>query len=169
MPTGEEQARPLTLAEYLAVLRRRKWIILQTLVLVPAAAVLLSLQQERLYRASAEVLLSRQSLAAALTGTPDPTMAQDPERFAHTQAALARAPQLAERVIRASGVEGVTGGDLLANSTVTAKPNADLLVFEVTERDPDLAARLATAYAREFTVFRSELDTQNLKQARTEL
>ena len=62
-----------TLRDYLDVVKRRKWVILQALVLVPAAAIAFSLTQTKLYEASAEVLISQQNLAAALTGTEGAT------------------------------------------------------------------------------------------------
>ena len=51
-----------TLRDYLRVVRRRKWIILQAVVLVPLAAVLVSLRQQDLYESSAQVLLSKADL-----------------------------------------------------------------------------------------------------------
>src|SRR6266511_3189120 len=79
-----------TLADYVAVLRRRRAVVLVAVCLVPVAALLFSLRQDKVYEASADVLLSRTSLASVLTGTPDQNAGQDPERFAQTQASLAR-------------------------------------------------------------------------------
>ena len=58
----------MTLRDYLGVLRRHKWIILGAVLLLPALAVAASLQQQRLYQATAEVLISHQNLAASLGG-----------------------------------------------------------------------------------------------------
>ena len=55
------------LREYLHILRRRKWIVLQALVLVPLAAVALSLRQSPLYQSSSDVLLRYQSLPSTLS------------------------------------------------------------------------------------------------------
>ena len=54
--------------------------------LVPLAAVAFSLHQQRLYEASAEVLLNSQNPAATLPGTPSMGLSQDPERITQTQA-----------------------------------------------------------------------------------
>lgn len=158
-----------TLNDYVAVLRRRKWIVIQAVVLVPLLAFLLSLQQTKLYEASSEVLLSRQNLASTLTGTPDPFLGQDAERVAQTQAGLARVPEVARRAIAAAHVNGISPGELLASSDVSAQSNADLLLFSVTDSDPDVAARLATAYGRQFTLYRRELDTVSFEAARAEI
>jgi capsular exopolysaccharide synthesis family protein len=158
-----------SLRDYLRVARRRKWMILQAALLVPAAAVVLSLQQQRLYEASSEVLLSRQNLAAALTDTPDVTLSQDAARLVETQANLARIPDVAARALAAANVSDRTPDDLLDSSSVSGKANADLLEFKVTDPSRAVAARLATEYARQFTIYRRQLDTAALQRARAEL
>jgi Mrp family chromosome partitioning ATPase/capsular polysaccharide biosynthesis protein len=160
--------RASTVQDYLRVMRRRKWIVLQALVLVPFAAVLFSLRQEKLYEAHAKVLLSHQNLASALTGTPDQSSLVQPERIAQTQADLARVVDVADRTLRAAGLSR-PASDFLAHSRVSPEQNSDLLDFAVTDHDPSLAARLATAYAREFTLYRAALDTQSLRKARADL
>ncbi len=157
-----------TLRDYLNVARRRKWIILQAVVLVPAAAVAFSLTQEKLYQASSEVLLSRQNLAAALTGTPDATLNIQADRIAQTQASLARVPDVARRVLEQTSVE-MTPKEFLDASSVSAKPNADLLEITVTDPDPEQAKLLSSAYADAFTDYRRELDTRALTRARTDV
>lgn len=165
----EVTAQAITLRHYLHVVRRRKWIILQALVLVPAAAVAFSLQQSKRYEASAEVLIGRHNLAAGLAGIPDPLASQSADRVVQTQADLARVPEVARRVLRAVGLPTSEAGAFLAASDVSIKPNADLLVFTVRDSTPSLAARLATEYAREFIRYRRELDTASLERARNEV
>jgi polysaccharide biosynthesis transport protein len=155
-----------TLRDYLDIVWRRKWVILQAVVLVPLAAVLLSQRQERLYEASAEVLLSHRNLAASLTGTVESSTLLAPERIAETQAQLARVPAVADQVIRAARLRGITASDFLNTSSVSAKQNADLLTFTVTDASAPLAVKLATEYARQFTKYRSELDIAPLEAAR---
>ena len=165
-----EEQRPTasSLTDHLRVARRRKWVILQAVIVVPVAAILFSLQQPRLYEASSEVLLSRQNLAAALTDTPDVTLSQEAARLVETQANLARVPVVAARTLTNANVAG-TPQEFLDSSEVSAKANADLLVFRVKNRSRALAARLATEYAEQFTVYRRELDTAALQRARREL
>ena len=52
-------SRPTTLADYVAIVRRRKWIIVLPLLVAPAMAVMLSSEQPSLYRASAEIYVKR--------------------------------------------------------------------------------------------------------------
>ncbi len=160
--------RPESLLAYLGVIRRWKWVVFLSFLAVPTMALAFSLSQQKLYRASAEVLLSRQDLASALAGIPNLSGAQDASRDSQTQADLARVPEVARRVIK-SVPGSPTVGEFLSESSVHPKNNSNLLLFSVTSPEPVLAARLATAYAKEFTTYRRELDTQALKAARQQL
>ncbi|MCP9487168.1 MAG: Wzz/FepE/Etk N-terminal domain-containing protein [Gaiellaceae bacterium MAG52_C11] len=163
-----QDEHPGDLAGYLNILRRRKWMVLQAVVLVPAAAIGFSLSQTRLYEATAEVLLSRQNLATQLTGTPDATLNLQADRVAQTQAGLARVPDVARRVLRKTGVR-MTAAEFLESSSVSPQQNADLVEFRVTHRVPRIARQLATAYAQQFTEYRRELDTRALTRARIDV
>ena len=170
MTETEQPSASYSLGDFLTVVGRRKWVIIEVTVLVASVAVLLSFQQAKVFRASAEVLLNRQDLGAALTGTPvDQALSGDPTRFGDTQAALARVPEVAGRAIVRARVPGRTAAVLLAESKVSPKANADLLVFTVDDADATAAAKLANAYATAFTVYRLELDTDTLHKARLEL
>ncbi len=158
MTTGHA-GHAATLRDYLQVVRRRKWIILQAVVLVPLAAVLFSVHQKTLYQAQSQVLLSSQNLAAQLTGTQSTGINLQPDRIAATQAEVARAPEVARRVLGRYSGTGWAVDDFLANSSVSNAANADLLNFSVTNHDPLLARRLVDTYAREYTIFRRQLDT----------
>ena len=158
-----------TLHDYLAVLQRRKWLVLLAVVVVPAVAIVLSLQQTPKYQSSAEVLLSRQNLSALLNNSTDQSLSGDPARLAQTQADLAQVPEVARRTIAQAGIKNMTPAEFLATSGVSAKSDADLLVFTVRNRHPSIAARLATLYARSYIGYRNELDTAALTRARREV
>ncbi len=165
MTSGHHAEHSATLRDYLHVVRRRKWIILQAVVLVPLAAVAFSLHQQRLYQASAQVLLSTQNLAAQVTGTQSTGLNLQPDRIAQTQAGVARVPVIAQRVLRRVSGTRLTVDQFLADSSVTTSPNADLLGFSVTNHDPQLARRLVDAYARLYTSYRRQLDTEAIQTA----
>jgi succinoglycan biosynthesis transport protein ExoP len=162
-------AETSTLTTYLKVLRRRKWLALTAIVLVPAAAYGFSTQQTSKYQASAEVLLSRQNLSNSLNGVQDPTLSIQPDRLAQTQADLARVPPVIEGTLSATHVNSITPDQFAADSSVSAKTDADLLAFKFTHHDPQIAARLATEYARQYIAYRTQLDTQALAKARTQV
>src|SRR3954454_6061479 len=93
-----------TLRDYLRVVRRRKWIILQAVVLVPAVAVGLSLRQDKVYKASSQVLLVQQNPANQFNnGSQVPV--NPPDRQAQTQAELVRVQAVARKAIEIAGVD----------------------------------------------------------------
>ena len=169
MPDEHRWRDTSTLHGYVGVIRRRYWIVLTMTGLVTAAAIGFSLLQDARYRGTAEVLLSRQNIASSLTGTPDPTAFQDAARFAETQADIARVPALAERTLRATGGDPADAPELLDSSEVEAAENSDLLEFRVWADRPVVAAEQATEYARQYTLYRRELDTAAIAGAREEL
>jgi Mrp family chromosome partitioning ATPase/capsular polysaccharide biosynthesis protein len=93
----------------------------------------------------------------------------DPARVAQTQADLARVPTVARRTLAALGLEDRTADQFLGRSSVSASSTADLLTFSVTDPDRQLASRLATTYARQYTSYRRQLDTASLTRARRQL
>ena len=155
-----------TLRDYLQVLRRRKWVILLAVVLVPMIALAYSLHQRAQYQASAQVLLSEQDLGAQLSGVQ--TSAVDPTRLGQTQASLARVPAVAQGAIDATRVS-MSPGAFLGASSVTPGTNSDLLTFAFSNHDPRLAQLLATAYARSYVRYRLAADTAPIKAALREV
>ena len=172
METGRDAkgslSEPLAVRRILAILRRRWWIVALCTVIVPVVAYALSQTQTPRYSSSSEVLLTQQNLAATITGTIDYSVNRDPVRITGTQAEVARAPEVADLTVAAVG-GGLTGGELLDNSSVTASDTSDLLTFDVTNEDPDLAGRLATEYAKQFIAYRLRLDTAAIESARKDL
>jgi uncharacterized protein involved in exopolysaccharide biosynthesis len=162
--SGQSQQQLASLRDYLGVVRRRKWIVLQAVVLVPIAALLYTMRGEPLYQASAEVLLNRQNLALTLTGTADPVASQAPERHLATQARLAKVPVVAQAV--AKDVPERDLGWILSHTGVDPQPNADLLNFKAFDRDPGVAVRMANAFAAAYVSYRHRLDTASLSRAR---
>jgi polysaccharide biosynthesis transport protein len=149
------------LAEFLKIVRRRAWIVVLAILLLPAAAMYYSLRQPDLYEATSKVLLSRQNLAATISGIPDYTF-YDPS-VAQTQAELAKDSQVAEKTLQATGVTNLTAQELLDETEVTPQKDTDLLTFSITDGSATRAARLATEYARQYTLYRAKLDTASVR------
>jgi succinoglycan biosynthesis transport protein ExoP len=162
--------RPTThgLRDYLSIVRRRKWIFIFGVVAVPAAAVVFSMRQPNVYQASAQVLLNRENLTQAVAGLgPDPMLYQQPQRITATQADLARVPQVAANTLAALKLKDRTPSALLKNSSVKATQDLDVLTFKVMDHNKALAPKLATEYARQYTLYRRQLDTLALHGALT--
>jgi non-specific protein-tyrosine kinase len=155
----------VTLHDYLRVVRRRKWIVIQAGLLGLLAAVAFSLHQPRSYRASADVLLNSQNPATTLPGAPLMGLSQDPERITQTQARVARLPAVVRRMFSRVSGTGLTASDFLADSSVSSSPGSDILTFAVTSRDAALAQRLANAYAYAYSDYRQQLDVSSTQRA----
>jgi succinoglycan biosynthesis transport protein ExoP len=151
------------LTEFLRIIRRRAWIAVLAVLLIPGGAVYYSLKQQKLYQSDATVLLSRQNLAATISGIPDYSF-YDPS-VAQTQAELAKVPEVAERTLRAAGIRDLTAPQLLGETQVIPQKDTDLLTFIVTDGSASRATRLATHYARQYTLYRRDLDTAQIKGA----
>jgi capsular exopolysaccharide synthesis family protein len=148
----------------MALLARRRLMVIAAIVVVPAIAFVVSHGQQRLYQSTATVLVNEQGPTDAALDLNAQT-ASPPDRYAATQAALARVGTVAEIAVATAGVPGQTAGELLARSSVTASPTADLLSFAVTDPDPAVAQKLAGAYADAYTVYRRRLDVRALTAA----
>ena len=155
---------PPSLVDYLSLLNRRRWFVILPMLLVPICAALISLMQTPTFQASAEVLLSQKNLTSGLTGAQTPYV--DPARVAETEAMLARLPEVARRAVKAAQVPRLNAVELLKASSVSTTPGSDLLTFTVKQSSPELAKRLSTTYARTYTSYRSNLDTQEIADAK---
>jgi Mrp family chromosome partitioning ATPase/capsular polysaccharide biosynthesis protein len=129
---------------YIAIFRRRAWIIVLCTLIGLNVAWLYSARQPATYRASSEIVITTQTYTDA-TG-----MARDQERQAETLARLADNPGVAAQAIELAGVSGWTADELLKHSKVTADPTANLVSFAVTGRDPGQVTALANGYADSF-------------------
>jgi Mrp family chromosome partitioning ATPase/capsular polysaccharide biosynthesis protein len=147
------------------VLRRRRRVVITTLLVLPLASALFSISRPHVYQGSAEVLLTATNLPAALTGVAATGAGAQPDRMAATQADLARVPEVARRTLAAVGLRDRSPEQLLDVSSVIPKTNTDLLEINVHDRSSTLAERLANAYANQFTKYKRELDSAGLADA----
>jgi polysaccharide biosynthesis transport protein len=160
------QPNALTLSDYLRVVRRRWWLVLLVALVVPASAYYFSNKQQKLYTASAEVLVSNQNpLPTSLGGGQGANNSLNAARNLDTLARVAEVPTVASRTLRSLGNTEITPATLLHDTTVSADPDSDILTFEVTSRAPALAVRLANTYANEFIHYRTSLQTAVIDNA----
>jgi tyrosine-protein kinase len=160
-PVSREQ----TIADYLSVIRRHKWVIIVAVLVVPTVAYVVSARESKVFRATADVLLTRQDLGSTITGLPTQSTVTDPERYTLTQARLAEAPAVLDRAREIAGLQNVQD----FGSDVDADSETDILTFGINSEDPAVAAKLATAYAQAFAAYKLQTDTASLTRARREL
>jgi len=158
----------VTLQDYLRVVRRRKWMVVQAALLLTLAAVAFSLHQQALYEASADVLLSAENVSSAVPGSLS-GLSQDPERTTETQAQVARVPAVVQGALDRVDAPGMTVADFLANSSVSSSPTSDILTFAVTNPDSALAQQLANAYAQSYSAYRQKLYGDAIERSLTDV
>ena len=149
---------------YGAALARRWTVIVPAIVLVPVAAMLLAVGQQKVYSASAEVLLTYSNPGANVNGLAATYPSVAPDRNVATQAALARNPTVARDALSLAQVRS-SANDFLNHSNVSKVTSADVLDFSVTSSSPQLAMRLATNYAKAYTDYRNGIESRALASA----
>ena len=146
------------LEQLLRIVRRRKWVVLQALIVVPLLALLFSLTQEKEYTATA-TLLFRQ----APIGIAEGESVEDPTRVAATNGQLVGLPVVAEKA--AEELDGVPAGEILGSVSVEASAEADTAKISATTGGPELSAAMANAYGRAYISFRREADRGQVQDA----
>ncbi len=136
---------------------------------MPVVAVALALRQTPLYTSSADVLLRYQTLPSTLSGISDPSsFVVDPNSSTDTQLQIAELPVLADRVELALRGKHISAADF-GSTSVGSVGNTSLLRFTTTSGSPTAAALVASQYARQFTLYRQQLDTSSVSRAITTL
>lgn len=146
------------LEQLLRIVRRRKWVVLQAVVVVPVLALLFSLTQEKEYTATA-TLLFRQ----APIGIAEGETVEDPTRVAATNGQLVGLPIVADKA--AESLEGVSGAEVLESVEVEPSAEADTAKILATTTDPELSAAMANAYGRAYISFRRGADRGQVQDA----
>jgi Mrp family chromosome partitioning ATPase len=162
LSTGDTfQNPPATVADYLAILRRRLWLVISLPIITGGIAYLVSTQQAPLYKASAQVRFVSNPVNL-VNDIPSPTVG-DPT-FLPTQAATAREPALAERVVGDAEAPPLSPGEFLGESSATAQSDTNALELAVTDARPEVATALANVYATTFKRYKAELDTAAIRK-----
>lgn len=170
MRAGDPISDTSTLGDYIQLVRRRKWIVLQAAILVPLAVLAFTLTQGDLYQGQAQVLLNSEDPTQAIRGDVSGRESADElDRDASTQADVAQTPALARRVLRRVGAGGQTPEELLDNVEVEARSGSDLLTFNVRDPSQTRARRLADAYAAEYVRARARLGAAGLEAAKRDV
>jgi capsular exopolysaccharide synthesis family protein len=143
------EQRLTTLSDYLAVLRRRLWILVLAIVVAVAAAYVVSSRETPAYEATAQVNVGANSIATILNPATRISSSAMQQQVA-SAAATAHTTPIARQALRLAGVTDLTPKQLLDESSVTASETSTFLTVSVTDRFPDRATRLATDYAKAF-------------------
>jgi capsular exopolysaccharide synthesis family protein len=133
--------------EYLAIIWRRKWYLIVTLVVIVGLTIAWLARQTPNYGSTAQVLVLNPSLS--------PT--QGPVGFINmeTERSLASSPEVAGFAKDALEAQG-PASSLLSGLSVDIVPETEILTFTVTHPDPDVAQGRAQAFADGYVRYRQE-------------
>lgn len=154
----------LGLADYLAVLSRRRWIVIGVVLLTVGAAVGISLLQTPLYEASAEIAVEPfrpaedLSLQEAILG----------DVAVNTEQRVLTSRAVTDRVIADLGL-ATTPDDLLDEVSVRVIGDTHVLELRVLDPDPAQAAAIANGFATAYLDLRTEQAVNSLLDAQQSL
>lgn len=147
----------------LTLLKKRKWVILQAVVVVTLIAVALTSRVDEEYTTTSKLLFRDQSpILEAASGGPVDQRSVD--RAAATNEALATLPEVAQRA--ASRVGGGVSGPAVQDAVeVKSEGDSDLVTIEATYTSPKLAAGIADAYGSAYITARRRSDQQEIRKS----
>ena len=156
----QEPPASLDVRLYLWPLWRRKWVILLVVLIAAGAAYALASTRPRTYEASTHIYIENADPTSVLTpGTPSgPPTPQQLQDIATLFTAQAVTSQVYHELRMAPGSAG--------SVNVVPEPNSSFVTVTAVSRAPELAARLANAYARVFLRDQRTRVVQQAHQAR---
>jgi polysaccharide biosynthesis transport protein len=160
--THRDEPYALTL---LRAIGRRWLLVLACAIIVPAAALGLTLTQEKKYSATASLLFRDPGFDTTLFGSDFFTPTVDPAREGQTNAELVSLSVISLRTAKTLDA-GTTAKEVEKAVDVQPGTDADVIAVEATDPDPDRAALIANTYADQYVAFRREADRQKVEDAR---
>ena len=173
-PAGApDQLEPegLTLRDYLAVLWRRKWIILLVIVVATTGAYFYSARQAKQYETAASLIYEKSvSVDDPLSEGYTDTYALDREMSAITD--ILASPEMQERagaILEEQGVDDSAGYAVSSSAQTSDGGNAssgsNVVLISATSEDPELAAAAANAYGEAYVTWREERQQKQIQKA----
>lgn len=154
----------VSLRHYVDVLWRRKWIVVQCLVIVPLIVVGASYLQPVRYASTARVMAVQQSAALDVATSLDTGALSLDERGLMTLASFVATPDIAARVAQRLERPGDAEA-LLENVSAETDATTDVILVKAEAEDPEKAADIANAFAGEFVAWRREIQQTALDDA----
>lgn len=143
-------------------------IVVTSAIVAGALALALTLWQGPMYEARADVLFSRVSVQASLTGVPNSVTYADAASMASVQSYLSRLRHVVSATLREVGQRPTdrAAHAFLESSRIEVLPaSPEVLAYLVQDRKRGRVVPLVNAWAREGTRYRKYLDTRALRTA----
>jgi succinoglycan biosynthesis transport protein ExoP len=157
---AEETERELELRDYLDVLRRRKWIVVGVTAIVVAAALGMSLLQDKVYRATAEILLQTRASERIFDPTEGQSNSSD-RVLIDTEI----------QVMRSRSVQAAAEEELgrAPSVSIASRGQTNVVAVSAESTEPAEAAREANTFASVYIDTRREQQVSDLLAASAEV
>lgn len=153
----------MDLRQYLDILRRQKWLVIEAVVLVAVAAGVLSNLRTPVYESSARVLLRPNDPAEELYPGNSFIDFADPDRYVAAQIDIIQSEGVAKEA--AKGLKGYSADELLAEVRASQVGMSDMLDITGSSIDPEHARDVANAFARAYIENRRQYAVEGLERA----
>jgi succinoglycan biosynthesis transport protein ExoP len=159
----EETSGRVDFAALRDAIRRRLPLVLLCMLIGTGLALGISLRQEKQYAASASLLFRDAGFDERVFGSQALNAANvDPARTAATNVELVSLRVVAQRTAADLGTDaGRVSGDI----AVGEEGDSDVIPVTATDPDPDFAAKVANAFARNYVAFRRQADRKTIANA----
>ncbi len=164
---AQQEIETIELADYLRVLRERKWVVLLTTLVVVFSVLLIAFLQTPRYRASAKILYARTNFETALFDMPL-FETRNQERDIQTGASLVKVDAVAQEVRTELGTNRDID-ELVDMVTVEPQGATDVIAISAVSADPEEAAAVAQSFATQFIEFRRDTDRAAIIDARDQV
>jgi capsular exopolysaccharide synthesis family protein len=162
-----ERQDTVRLEDYLRIARDKAWIIGLTIAVVAVIALYLSLTTTPLYSTSARLVYQKNDLELAVSDYGLNTYDYDKDRTIATAVAAIRDSETLGEAVKADlpGYDG-SARSLMGMVSVGTSEGSDLVDISAVSTNPQEAANVANAYARQFIIYRQQVDRATVAAAR---
>lgn len=136
----------MELRQYLDILKRHKWFIIEAIVVVGLAAGILSSLRTPTYQASARVLLRPGDLSEVIDPTNAQRVGNDPDRYVEGQKNIVQSEGVTQEALKS--LPGLSSADIEGRVSVSQGGQSDILKISATDPDPIQARDIANAVAK---------------------
>jgi capsular polysaccharide biosynthesis protein/Mrp family chromosome partitioning ATPase len=148
-----KQSSALNLRHYVQAIWRRKWLILQFVIVIPALVLVVSLRQTKVYDATARVMVESPSSSVSLIAGQNLSDRPPDDRTVATLAGFAATPEIAQTVIDQLALT-TSWHQLLKHVSATPDTNANVIMITASDHSAQQAATIANAFAQAFVTWR---------------
>jgi capsular exopolysaccharide synthesis family protein len=152
----------------LAVLRRRKWIVIACILVAGAVAYAISANEQKKYTATGGLLFQTAEFSQQLFGFTAATGSQDPTTAQATDVALVSEPIVALDAAKSLG-HPFTARRVARETSVAPAGASSIVNVHVSDRSPTKAAMIANAYAQAFVAYETAQNVAQVAQAENQM